>query len=77
MSEQDFDNQLRAFVRRRPFFPFVVVFLDGREITVDLPNAIAFDVGGAGFISETKEIVLFECEEVSRIVAATESETAL
>lgn len=72
MSKEDFENQLRGFLRRKPFFPFRVVLLNGEEIEVDISNSVAFNGGAAIYASATGDATFFACEEVDRIVAATQ-----
>lgn len=62
MSPEDFDQSLRAFLRRQPFQPFLVELKEGRSFLVDDPEAVAFCNGAAGFIALKKEVFLFTNE---------------
>jgi hypothetical protein len=50
MTEEEFDQTLRSFVKRRPFLPFVVELLDGQRIVIRNRH-VAFGGGAAGFLS--------------------------
>ncbi len=63
MTEEEFDQTLRSFVKRRPFFPFEVELLDGRRIVI-ANRHVAFGGGVAGFLSRKEGLVDFNNEEV-------------
>lgn len=63
MTEEEFDQTMRSFVKRRPFVPFVVELLDGRKIIVRNRH-VAFGGGAAGFLSRKEGLVGFSNEEV-------------
>lgn len=72
MTQEDSEQTLRTFLRRRPFQPFTVILSDGQRIDVDIPKAVAFGGGGGGFIYPTEGPIFFECEEVSQIIPTTQ-----
>jgi hypothetical protein len=63
MTEEEFDQTLRSFVKRRPFFPFEVELLDGRRIVI-ANRHVAFGGGAACILSRKKGFVDFTNEEV-------------
>jgi hypothetical protein len=63
MTEEEFDQTVRSFVKRRPFMPFVVELLDGRRITVPHRH-VAFGGGVAGFLSRKEGLVGFCKDDV-------------
>jgi hypothetical protein len=65
MNQDLFEETLRKYVRRKPFFPFLVELLDGKVIIVDRPVVIGG--GGATFISEDDNWIEFNCEDVRDI----------
>jgi hypothetical protein len=71
MTKEDFEQQLRTFLRRRPFQPFTVVLTTGERIEVDVPEAVAMGGGAAGYLDPAGEATLFDCEDVSEITAHT------
>jgi hypothetical protein len=71
MDQDQFQQALRGFLHREPFFPFVIVLREGQSIVVDQP-AVAF-AGGAGvFITPTHDLQGFKCEDVQGIRLATQ-----
>ena len=71
MTKEDFEHQLGMLNRQRPFQPFTVVLVTGDRIDVDVPEAIAFGGGAAGYLSPIGEPTFFNCEDVSQIVVNT------
>jgi hypothetical protein len=69
MTEELCTQQLREFVHRQPFQPFVVELLDGQSLLIDRP-AMLFNGGAVGFLSDTDGLVAFSCDEVRRIALA-------
>jgi hypothetical protein len=67
MTEGEFDQTLRSFVKRRPFFPFEVELLDGRRIIIANRHH-AFGGGAAGFLSRREGLVGYSNEEVKPIL---------
>jgi hypothetical protein len=66
MTEQEFDQAMRSFLKHRPFFPFVVELLNGERIVVPFPE-VAFGGGVAGFRSDEEGLVEFSHTKVSSI----------
>jgi hypothetical protein len=68
MTPEEFEQRLRTLVRRRPFQPFAVRLLTGERIEVDVPEAVAFGGGRAGYLSPVGEAFLFDCGDVQEII---------
>lgn len=68
MTHPEFENTLRAYMRQRPFLPFVIKLNDGRRITVEEP-AVAYNGGAAAYITEEDGIVDFSFDEVESMAA--------
>jgi len=51
MTEELFEATLRKYLRRKPFFPFLVELLDGRIIIVERPS-LAMGGGAATILTE-------------------------
>jgi hypothetical protein len=66
MTAEEFDQTMRSFVKRRPFFPFVVELLNGERIVVPFPE-VGFGGGVAGFRSDEDGLVDFAHHEVRSI----------
>jgi hypothetical protein len=66
MTQQEFEDTLRQFIRRDPFVPFEVEMLDGRIIPINRPG-LAIGGGAASHIMPDFDIVEFACEGVRRI----------
>jgi hypothetical protein len=75
MSGEEFENQLRQLIRKRPFEPFVVELLDGNQIDVDYPS-VAFDGGAATFIAVGPDLIEFACEDVRAFHPPTHKATS-
>lgn len=60
---EEFDQTLRSYVKRRPFFPFQVILKDGQALTIGTPN-VAFGGGSAGFIDDEDGLVSFQWKNV-------------
>jgi hypothetical protein len=76
MTENEFDDQLRALVRQRPFRPFEIELLDGQRLWIDDPQALGFDGGGGSFIDPDEEIHFFNHATVRRIGEASREPSA-
>jgi hypothetical protein len=63
MTAERFDDEIRRFIRARPFQPFSMVMDDGRLLHVERPK-VAFNNGGAAFVDADGEIQFVECEQV-------------
>jgi len=66
MTQQEFEEALRHFLRREPFQPFVVELLDGRFLFID-GRSVAFDNGNAVFLAPDYDLVDFTFQEVREI----------
>jgi hypothetical protein len=63
MTEEEFDQTVRSFVKRRPFMPFVVELLDGQRIIVPHRH-VAFGGGVAGFLNLKEGLMGFSKDDV-------------
>ena len=63
MTPEQFDEMLRSYVKRRPFFPFVVELTDGRRILIE-DRHVGFGGGVAGFINEDGALDGFSYDKV-------------
>ncbi len=68
MTRDEFEDRMRTLVRRRPFRQFTIVLLTGERIEVDVPEAVAWGGGAAGYLSARGEPTLFDCSQVQEIV---------
>jgi hypothetical protein len=75
MIVDQFERELRSFMHRKPYRPFVVVLTDGRTIFVDEP-AIAFGGGRAAYIGPDSSVDVFDCEQVQEFRLAQEEPAA-
>jgi hypothetical protein len=66
MTVEEFDQTMRSFLKRRPFFPFVVELLNGERIVIPFPE-VAFGGGAAGFRSDEEGLIEFSYKKVSSI----------
>ena len=64
MTVEQFEKNLRQFIRQEPFKPFVVEFADGRILEIDHPKVV-FAGGAASFLTPDYDLVEFYCEDVS------------
>jgi hypothetical protein len=65
MNEELFEDTLRKYLRRKPFYPFLVELLDGTIITIEQPT-IAMAGGAATYLTE-RDLIEFACEQVREI----------
>ena len=70
-----FERELRSYMHREPFHPFVVVLEDGRAIFIDEPS-VAFGGGRAGFIGPDGLVEFFDCEQVKEFRLSQEEPAA-
>jgi hypothetical protein len=66
MAPDLFEQELRRFIRARPFYNFVIEMNDGRTIVVDQPTA-AINSGGAGLVDADGEIQFIEGDQVREL----------
>ena len=71
MTPDELEQRLRTLVRRQPFRPFTVILLTGERIEVDVPEAVAWGGGTAGYLSASGEPFLFDSSRVREIVDRT------
>ena len=63
MNTQEFEEQLRRYLQQEPFQPFEVELASGQVIDVLHPKVV-FGGGGASFLTDSYELVEFNCEDV-------------
>jgi len=57
MTKEEFETSLRQYLNRKPFRPFVVQLLDGRQVLVKKPPVVFAD-GAASFIDPEEEALV-------------------
>jgi hypothetical protein len=67
MTLGQFEESLRALLRRQPFEPFEVELLDGERFTVDRNDAVSIGGGSAGFIGEDGMVRFFDWRNTRRL----------
>ena len=67
MKDTPFQKSLRAFVRRRPFKPFVVELVSGNRIVVEHPEAVAMGGDAAIYVNPDGEYAMFDSSTVSQL----------
>ena len=67
MTPKSFSTSLRAFVRQKPFRPFMVQLVSGDRFAVDHPEALVFRGGIAVFVSAKGVPMLFDHESVAQL----------
>lgn len=71
MEAESFERALRAFSQRRPFESFLIRFVDGTELPIDHPEALAIVRGGtAVHVGLDGELTLFDHGSVSQVTNA-------
>ncbi len=65
MKRVDYDQTVRAFLRRQPFQSFVIEYDDGRRFVVEQPQRL---FGPEAFIRPSGEWDFLDNEEVRRVV---------
>ena len=75
MTNEQFEETLRQYLRREPFQPFVVELVDGRLIAIEEPKVV-FGGGAASFFTPSYDLVEFACEDVQAIRPAIPGATA-
>jgi hypothetical protein len=68
METDNFEQTLRAFVRRAPFRPFTVALVNGDRVEVDHPGALVVRDGVAVYLGPGGVPVIFDHEGVSQFV---------
>jgi hypothetical protein len=72
MAEADFMARLCEAVARRPFEPFELELPDGRRVTVDRPEAIAFRAGVAVYLGQDRTCTLFNHRQMRQVALASD-----
>jgi hypothetical protein len=68
METDNFEQTLRAYLRRAPFRPFTVALVNGDRVEVDYPTALVVRDGVAVYIGPGGVPVIFDHEGVSQFV---------
>jgi hypothetical protein len=67
MTRDNFEIALRAFVRRRPFQPFLIEFHSGDNILVTHPEALRLQGDVCQYVTRASLNCLFDSSSVSRL----------
>lgn len=67
MEAENFDETLKAFMKRSPFRPFTVSLVNGDRFEVDHPGALVVREGMAVYLAPGGVPVLFDHEGVSQV----------
>ena len=70
MTAQNFDQALRMLQDRRPYQIFTVELNDGARFEIDHPYALVVRDGVAVFVAPGGVPVLFDHDNVNKIIAA-------
>ncbi|MFM9960289.1 MAG: hypothetical protein ACKV2Q_03590 [Planctomycetaceae bacterium] len=73
MKDDAFQKSLRAFVRRRPFKPFVVELVSGDRIVIQHPEALAMNGTAAFYLNPDSEYAFFDSSTVSQLADISEN----
>ena len=73
MKDTSVQKRLRAFVRRRPFKPFVVELASGDRIAVEHPEAVLVRGAAAVYLNPVGEYALFDSSTVSQLTDVAEN----
>ena len=77
MEHRSFANSIAALVRRKPFKPFTIKFVDGDKLLVEHPEAVRYQgQGTAVFFGKKGELTLFDHDGVARIAQHSRSGAA-
>jgi hypothetical protein len=68
MKREQFDQVTRAFLKRRPFQPFVIECDDGQRFIVPEPAALHSYGGSATYFHADGELDMIDPENVTRVV---------
>jgi hypothetical protein len=68
MEVDNFEQTLRAFLRRAPFRPFTVALVNGDRVEVDHPSALLMRDGVAVYIAPGGVPVIFDHEGVNQFI---------
>ena len=68
MTVENFENTLTTFHERRPFKPFTVVLISGRQFEVDHPGAMVHREGVAIYVAPGGVPTIFDHEGVEHFI---------
>lgn len=68
MDRESFDSAIMTYINRRPYQPFTVELVNGRQMQIDHPNAISMREGMALFLTPGRIPHFFDHEGVCRII---------
>ena len=71
MKDNPFQKSLRAFVRRRPFKPFVVELVSRDRIVDEHPEAVAMGGEAAVYLNPDGEYAFFDSSTVGQLTEVT------
>ena len=63
-----FEQTLADFTHRAPFEPFTVELVNGEQIMVDHPEAIAYRASRAVFVSKEGRLHVFDPDGVNHVI---------
>lgn len=76
MGRSEFENQLRGFLDKKPFQPFIIEEDDGEQILVTNRQAIGSVTHDSALFFDANENMRFiDCDNVIRMIAASPAET--
>jgi hypothetical protein len=67
MTAKEFETSLRELHTRKPFLPFTVEYVDGRQVLIDAPY-VAFSGGRGGFLGPDGVFHFFDHTNVKQFV---------
>ena len=70
MLAENFERALRGFTQRVPFRTFTVELINGRQFTVEHPEALVFRNGLAVYIAADGALTIFDHEGVNQFTGA-------
>lgn len=73
MKETSFQKTVRAFVRRRPFKPFVVELLSGDRFLVEHPEAVMVGTETAVYLNPDGDYAFFDSTAVTQVTEAVDN----
>jgi hypothetical protein len=77
MTAQEFEAQISTLRTRKPFMPFLVEYLDGRQLLIDGASHVAHLNGHAGFIAHDRKYHRFDHTTVKRFIRLVPEPEAL
>jgi hypothetical protein len=68
MDQKNFAKSLAALLKRRPFRPFDIQFVDGERLTIQHPEAVRYSgEGTVVFFGKKGDLALFDHEGVAKL----------